>query len=126
MSTRWRCAGCEAMNDGGDTCAACGATVTQTVQAPPAGPSPVPKPTAARKGRLVDDAATEIPVRELPRRRLEPDRPDDGPDDIYDLFDLTPPLPTPPTTRTSASTHAPGSGSTAAACPSLSACCSPS
>jgi hypothetical protein len=93
MSSRWRCAVCEAMNDGGGTCAACGATVTQTVQAPPAGPSPVPEPTAARKGRLVDDAATEIPVRELPRRRLEPDRPDDGPDDIYDLFDLTPAAP---------------------------------
>jgi hypothetical protein len=90
MSTRWRCAVCEAMNDGGDTCAACGATVTQTVQAPPAEPSPVPKPTAARKGRLVDDAATEIPVRELPRRQLEPDRPDDGPHDVYDLFDLVP------------------------------------
>jgi hypothetical protein len=29
-------------------------------------------------------------VRELPRRRLEPDRPDDGPYDIYDLFGLPP------------------------------------
>ena len=72
MSTRWRCAVCEAVNDGGDTCAACGARVTQTVvQAPP--------------------AEADIPVRELPRRgRLEPDRPDDGPYDIYDLLDLTP------------------------------------
>src|SRR4029453_1335531 len=34
MSTRWRCAICEAVNDGGETCAACGATVTQTVVQP--------------------------------------------------------------------------------------------
>jgi hypothetical protein len=79
------------MNDGGDTCAACGATVTQTVvQAPPAQPPAVPKRTAAPKGRRGDDAATDIPVRELPRRRLEPDRPDDGSYDVYDLFDLIP------------------------------------
>jgi hypothetical protein len=91
MSTRWRCAVCEAVNDGGDTCVACGATVTQTVvQAPPAEPPPVPKSPAAPKGRLSDAAATEIPVRELPRRRLEPDRPDDGPYDVYDLFDPVP------------------------------------
>ncbi len=91
MSTRWRCAVCEAMNDGGDTCVACGATVTQTVvQAPSAGPPPAPKPTAAPKRGRSDDAAADIPVRELPRRRLEPDRPEDGPYDVYDLFDLVP------------------------------------
>ncbi len=91
MSTRWRCAVCEAMNDGGDTCVACGAKVTQTVvQAPPAKPPSGPKPTTAPKATRSDDAATDIPVRELPRRRLEPDRPDDGPYDIYDLFDLAP------------------------------------
>jgi hypothetical protein len=91
MSTRWRCAVCEAVNDGGDTCVACGATVTQTVvQAPPAEPPPMPERTSAPEGRLRDDAATEIPVRELPRRRLEPDRLDDGPYDIYDLFDVVP------------------------------------
>jgi hypothetical protein len=90
MSTRWRCAVCEAVNDGGDTCVACGAQVTQTVvQAPPAEP-PVPEGAAAPGGRLGDDAGTEIPVRELPRRRPEPDRPDDGPYDIYDLFDPVP------------------------------------
>jgi hypothetical protein len=67
MSTHWRCAVCEAVNEGGDACAACGARVTQTVTQAPAG--------------------TDIPVRELPRRgRLEPDRPDD----VYDLFDLAP------------------------------------
>ena len=88
MSTRWRCAVCEAVNDGGDTCAACGARVTQTVmQAPPAEVAPAPNKTAASEGTARDEAATDIPVRELPRRgRLEPDRPDD----VYDLFDLAP------------------------------------
>jgi hypothetical protein len=88
MSTRWRCAVCDAINDGGDTCAACGARVTQTViQAPSAEAAPAPKRTAASEGTVRDEAATDIPVRELPRRgRLEPDRPDD----VYDLFDLAP------------------------------------
>jgi hypothetical protein len=91
MSTRWRCAVCEAINDGGDTCVACGAKVTRTViQAPSAEPPPVPEGTAAPKERLGNDAGTEIPVRELPRRRLERDRPDEGPYDIYDLFDVVP------------------------------------
>jgi hypothetical protein len=91
MSTRWRCAVCEAVNDGGDTCVACGATVTQTVvQAPPAEPPPVPKTTAAPKGRLSDDAATEIPVRELPRRQPQTEPPGDDPYDIYHLFDPVP------------------------------------
>jgi len=87
MSTPWRCAVCEAVNEGGDTCAACGAKVTRTVaQAPPA-----PERTRAPESGVGDDAATEIPVRELPRRgRLEPDRPDDGPYDVYDLFDVVP------------------------------------
>jgi hypothetical protein len=91
MSTQWRCAVCEAVNDGGDACAACGAKVTQTVvQAPPAPrETAAPKRTPAPEGRIGDDAA-EIPVRELPRRRLEPDQPDDGPHDVYDLFDLIP------------------------------------
>jgi hypothetical protein len=92
MSTQWRCAVCEAVNDGGDACAACGAKVTQTVvQAPPAPrETAAPKRTPAPEGRIGDDAAAEIPVRELPRRRLEPDQPDDGPHDVYDLFDLIP------------------------------------
>jgi hypothetical protein len=92
MSTRWRCAVCEAINEGGDTCGACGARVIQTaVQAPPAEATPAPKRTAASEGTVGDEAATDIPVRELPRRgRLEPDRPDDGPYDISDLFDLAP------------------------------------
>jgi hypothetical protein len=91
MSTRWRCAVCEAVNDGGDACAACGATVTETVvQAPPADPPPTPRRPAAPRERRGDDAGTEVPVRELRRGRLEPDRPDDGPYDIYDLFGLGP------------------------------------
>ena len=91
MSTRWRCAVCEAVNEGGDTCAACGARVTQTVvQAPSAEAAPAPKKTAASEGTVRNEAATDIPVRELPRRgRLEPDRPDDV-YDLYDLFDLAP------------------------------------
>jgi hypothetical protein len=91
MSTRWRCAVCEAVNEGGDTCAACGARVTQTVvQAPSAEAAPAPKKTAPSEGTVSNEAATDIPVRELPRRgRLEPDRPDDV-YDVYDLFDLAP------------------------------------
>jgi hypothetical protein len=45
---------------------------------------------AAPEERLGDQAATEIPVRELPRRRLELDRPNDGPYDVHDFFDLVP------------------------------------
>jgi hypothetical protein len=92
MSTRWRCAVCEAVNDGGDTCAACGARVTQTVvQAPSAEAAPTPKRSTGSEGTVGDEAATDIPVRELPRRgRLEPDRPDDGLYDVYDLLDLAP------------------------------------
>jgi hypothetical protein len=97
MSTKWRCAICEAVNEGGDTCTACGARVTQTVvQARPAEAKPVPEERTAPEGArapepaLGDDAATEVPVRELPRRRLEPDRPDHGPYDVYDLLDVTP------------------------------------
>ena len=91
MSTSWRCAVCEAVNEGGDTCAACGARVTQTVvQAPSAEAAPAPKKTAPSEGTVSNEAATDIPVRELPRRgRLEPDRPDDV-YDVYDLFDLAP------------------------------------
>jgi hypothetical protein len=91
MSTQWRCAVCEAMNDGGDTCAACGATVTQTVVQPP--PTEAPSPPERAHG---EDFATEIPVRELPRRRLEPDRPDDGPYDIFDILDAVPAADTDP------------------------------
>jgi hypothetical protein len=85
MSTRWRCAICEAVNEGNEACVACGAKVTQTVmQSPPAEATPVP-----RKARG-DESATEIPVRELPRRKPESDTADDAPYDLYDFFDVVP------------------------------------
>jgi hypothetical protein len=85
MSTRWRCAICEAVNDGGETCAACGAKVTQTVVQPMPAEAPSPPERTLR-----EDDATEIPVRELPRLRPETEPPGDGPYDIYDLFDMVP------------------------------------
>ena len=79
MSTPWRCAVCEAVNDGGETCAACGAKVSQTVVEPtPAEPPATPRPAQGK------DDATEIPVRELPRRQPEIVPPDDGPYELYD------------------------------------------
>jgi hypothetical protein len=85
MSTRWRCAICEAVNDGGETCVACGAKVTQTVVQPMPAEAPSPPERAPSE---ID--ATEIPVRELPRRRPETEPPGDGPYDIYDLVDMVP------------------------------------
>ena len=82
MSTRWRCAVCEAVNDGGETCAACGAQVTQTVVEP----APAEAPATPRRAQGEDDA-TEIPVRELPRRRPESAPADDGPYDLYDSYE---------------------------------------
>jgi hypothetical protein len=83
--SRWRCAICEAVNDGGETCAACGATVTQTVVQPmPAEAPSTPEPSQG------DNHATEVPVRELPPRRPQTEPPGDGPNDIYDLFDMVP------------------------------------
>jgi hypothetical protein len=85
MSTQWRCAVCDAVNDGGDTCAACGATVTQTVvQAPPAEAPSTPERAPG------DNDASEIPVRELPRRRPETEPPGDVFYDVYDVFDMVP------------------------------------
>jgi hypothetical protein len=85
MSTRWQCAVCEAVNDRGDTCSACGAKVTQTVmQSTPA------EATSAPEKSRGDHSGTEIPVRELPRRKPESDTPEHGPDDIYDFFDVVP------------------------------------
>jgi hypothetical protein len=84
MSTQWRCAVCDAVNDGGDTCAACGATVTQTVvQAPPVEAPSTPERAPG------DNDASEIPVRELPRRRPDTEPPGDV-FDVYDVFDMVP------------------------------------
>ena len=84
MSTRWRCAVCEAVNDGGDTCGACGAKVTQTVI------QPTPAEATSTPEGALGDVATEIPVRELPRPRPERGTPDNGPNDVYDYFDMPP------------------------------------
>jgi hypothetical protein len=89
MSTWWRCAVCEAVNDGGETCAACGAKVTRTVVEPVVEPTPAEAPPAPERAQG-DDVATEIPVRELPRRQPERVQPDDGPYDVFDLFDVVP------------------------------------
>ena len=85
MSIRWRCAICEAVNDGGETCAACGAKVTQTVVQPIPAEAPSPPERAPSE---ID--ANEIPVRELPRRRPETEPPGEDPYDIYDLVDMVP------------------------------------
>jgi hypothetical protein len=85
MSTRWQCAVCESINDGGDTCSVCGAKVTQTVIQPT-----VAEVTSTPEKARGDESATEIPVRELPRPKPESDTTDGGPDDIYDFFDVVP------------------------------------
>jgi hypothetical protein len=85
MSTRWRCAVCEAVNDGGESCAACGAKVTQTVVEP----TPAEAPAAPERA-LAEDDATEVPVRELPRRQPEIEPPGDSPYVIYDILDVPP------------------------------------
>ena len=54
MSTRWRCAVCEAVNDGGETCAACGAKVTQTVVEPA-----FSKPVASARS-IIDSAMRSL------------------------------------------------------------------
>lgn len=85
MSTRWQCAVCEAINDGGDTCSACGAEVTQTVM-----PSTPAEVTAAPRRTRGDQSATEIPVHEFPRRTPGSDTLEHGPDDIYERIDTRP------------------------------------
>jgi hypothetical protein len=85
MSTRWQCAVCEAINDGGDTCSACGAKVTQTVMQ-----SIPPEATSAPRKTRGGKSTTEIPVRELPRRRPGSDSPEHRPYDVYDFFDVIP------------------------------------
>ena len=76
MSTRWQCAGCEASNDGGDSCSVCGATVVKTTTRVPAAPKPP----------VQEQDDTSVPVRELPVR--EPAREAAYPAgfDVYDYF----------------------------------------
>jgi hypothetical protein len=82
MSTQWRCAVCETVNDDGETCAACGAprseaatAVTPPAEAPrqPVAPEEVP--------------IRELPVRSQPEREHEP--PQYGTDDLRDFFDVS-------------------------------------
>ena len=63
MSALWRCAVCETVNDGGRTCAACGAdltrrsAVTTAVRAkvtPPAPARPAPAPVAEPVRRAIN------------------------------------------------------------------------
>jgi hypothetical protein len=77
------------MNDGGESCAACGAKVTQTVVQPT--PAKAPSTPERASG---DNDATEIPVREIPRRRPRTEPPGDDPYDLYDVFDMVPPAET--------------------------------
>jgi hypothetical protein len=77
------------MNDGGDSCAACGAKVTQTVVQPT--PAEAPSTPERAPG---DNDATEIPVRELPRRRPQIEPSGDDPYDVYDVIDMVPPAET--------------------------------
>jgi hypothetical protein len=81
MSTPWQCAVCEAINDGGDTCSACGATVVRrATRATPIAKTPAPE-TPTR-----EDRETEVPVRELPVREPAIERTFDPGDDLYDYF----------------------------------------
>jgi hypothetical protein len=81
MSTRWQCAVCESVNDGGDTCSVCGATVVQTTTRA----TPVPE-TPARKTPVHEERETEVPVRELPVREPTSETLDSDGYDLYDYF----------------------------------------
>jgi hypothetical protein len=81
MSRRWQCAVCEASNDGGDSCSACGATVVKTTTRVP----PAPKPPA-RKPPVQEQDDTSVPVRELPVREPASEVAYPAGYDIYDYF----------------------------------------
>jgi hypothetical protein len=83
MSTRWQCAVCESINDGGDTCSVCGATVSRTVTRA----TPVPK-APARELPTQEEPETEVPVRELPVREPVRGASEAASYDVYDLFNM--------------------------------------
>ena len=87
MSMRWQCAVCESVNDGGDSCSACGATVTGTAIRATAAPE-----TPARQTTAHEDDQRGIPVRELPVREPGTELPDGDPYDAYDFLVVPPPL----------------------------------
>jgi hypothetical protein len=84
MSTRWRCAVCESVNQGGETCAACGAPFTETAAL--ATPTP---PAPARDIPVPQEHERDVPVRELPVRQPDTEReiPSYEGENIYDYFD---------------------------------------
>jgi hypothetical protein len=86
MSTRWQCAVCEAVNDGGDTCTVCGATVVKTTTRVPSVPKrPAHKPPAHKPPVQTEDD-TSVPVRELPVREPASEVAYPAGYDIYDYF----------------------------------------
>jgi hypothetical protein len=80
MSTQWRCAVCEAVNSGGETCAVCGAPRTEVTS-----PATPVSETPARKPPRQEEREAEIPVRRLPVRQPASETADD--DERYDLYD---------------------------------------
>jgi hypothetical protein len=78
MSTQWRCAVCESVNEGGETCAVCGARRTEaTTPATPVAETPAPERPRQ------DEGETEVRVHELPIRR-----PASQTSDLVDRYDL--------------------------------------
>jgi hypothetical protein len=80
MSTQWRCAVCESVNDGGETCAVCGAPRTEA-----AAPATPVSETPTRNPPRQDEREAEIPVRRLPARQPASETADE--DERYDLYD---------------------------------------
>jgi hypothetical protein len=83
MSARWRCAVCEAVNDGDETCAACGARRVEA--AAPATPTNATPPGHVR---VAEEPGSEVPVREVPVLQPEGETPEYAGPDLYDYFDL--------------------------------------
>ena len=83
MSTRWQCAVCESINEGGDSCSVCGATVVETTTRA----TPVPQ-TPARKAADLEERGTDVPVRELPVREPPSETYSSDGYDIFDYFNV--------------------------------------
>jgi hypothetical protein len=83
MSTRWQCAVCESINDGGDSCSVCGATVVETTTRA----TPVPE-TPARETADLEERNTDVPVRELPVREPPSETSSSDGYDIFDYFNV--------------------------------------
>jgi hypothetical protein len=81
MSTQWECAVCESINDAGDTCSVCGATVVQTATRA----TPVPE-TSGPDQAVQEERETDVPVRELPVREPASETSYSDGYDLYDYF----------------------------------------